>query len=385
MCPITLTTTSLPGIERVASGKVRDVYSVGDDLLIVATDRISAFDCILPQGIPGKGRVLTQMSLFWFDFLRGVVPNHVITADVECITPPTCSAYRDQLEGRSMLVKRCRMEPIECVARGYVSGSGWKDYKKTGAICGIPLPAGLLESDKLPEPIFTPATKAESGHDENISFEAAAQIIGRQTAALLRDLTLRIYSKAAEYAESRGIILADTKFEFGWTFGRMQICCSPTKYSRPIRPASGRATNTRPADRRNPSTSSSCATISKRSTGTNNRPRLPCPQDVIDKTAEKYREAYTRLTGEHVCELARLRSARHPARLRRDERAQGLLARNHRPRRGAFRAGAGDVVLRARRVVSDSVREFPARGESDRVPAGRICRAALRRYARDGS
>ena len=194
--PQVLTTTHLPGIERVASGKVRDVYSVGDDLLIVATDRISAFDCILPQGIPDKGRILTQMSLFWFDFLRDTVPNHLITADVDAY-PADLHPFRDQLEGRSMLVRRCRMEPIECVARGYVSGSGWKDYKRTGAICGIPLPPGLRESDKLPEPIFTPATKAESGHDENISFDDAAKVVGRQTAALLRDLTLRIYSKAS--------------------------------------------------------------------------------------------------------------------------------------------------------------------------------------------
>src|ERR1700744_1643791 len=162
--------TSLPGIDRVGSGNVRDVYSIGDDLLIVATDRISAFDCILPQGIPGKGRVLTQMSLFWFDLLRDIVPNHLITADVDAY-PSALAPFRDHIEGRSMLVKRCRMEPVECVARGYVSGSGWKDYKRIGAICGIPLPTGLHESDKLPLPIFTPASKAETGHDENISFE----------------------------------------------------------------------------------------------------------------------------------------------------------------------------------------------------------------------
>ncbi len=167
-----ITTTDLPGIELVARGKVRDVYSVDSNLLIVATDRISAFDCILPQGIPGKGRVLTSMSLFWFDLLSSVIPNHLISADVNAF-PARLKPYRDQLEGRSMLVKRCRMEPVECVARGYVSGSGWKDYKNTGAICGIQLPAGLVESDKLPEPIFTPATKAETGHDENISFESA--------------------------------------------------------------------------------------------------------------------------------------------------------------------------------------------------------------------
>ena len=209
--PSVITSTDLPGIERVAQGKVRDVYAVGGDLLIVATDRISAFDCILPQGIPGKGRVLTQMSIFWFEFLKDLVPNHLIATDVSDFPAPL-REFRDQLEGRSMLVKRCRMEPIECVARGYVSGSGWKDYKRTGAICGIPLPAGLRESDKLPQPIFTPASKAETGHDENISFDEAASAVGTVTAELLRSLTLRIYAAAAEHAESRGIILADTKF-----------------------------------------------------------------------------------------------------------------------------------------------------------------------------
>src|SRR5580658_5479929 len=174
---------------------------LGDPLLIVTTDRISAFDCILPQGIPGKGQVLTEMSLFWFEMLNSVIPNHLISAEVNDFPAPL-QQYRDQLEGRSMLVKRCRMEPVECVARGYISGSGWKDYKSSGAICGIQLPAGLLESDKLPEPIFTPATKAETGHDENISFETATKLIGRQTSALLRELTLLIYQKASVYAET---------------------------------------------------------------------------------------------------------------------------------------------------------------------------------------
>ncbi len=174
-----ITSTDLPGVERVAQGKVRDVYAVGGDLLIVATDRISAFDCILPQGIPGKGRVLTQMSIFWFEFLKDVVPNHLIATDVADFPAPL-REFRDQLEGRSMLVKRCRMEPVECVARGYVSGSGWKDYKRTGAICGIPLPAGLRESNRLPQPIFTPASKAATGHDENISFDEAASAVGRR-------------------------------------------------------------------------------------------------------------------------------------------------------------------------------------------------------------
>lgn len=296
-----LTTTSLPGIERVASGKVRDVYSVGPnllggDLLIIATDRISAFDCILPQGIPGKGRVLTQLSLFWFDLLRGVIPNHLITADVDAF-PPQLLAWRDQLEGRSMLVKRCRMEPIECVARGYVSGSGWKDYRRTGAICGIPLPDGLRESDQLAEPIFTPATKAESGHDENISFEAAESLIGRQTAALLRDVTLRIYDKASAYAESRGIIIADTKFEFGWHNGALLLA------DEVLTPDSSRFWPRGEYRPGGPQKSFDKQFVRDylETLDWNKQPPAPSlPPDVIEKTAAKYREAYTCLTGHQL-------------------------------------------------------------------------------------
>lgn len=295
----TLTTTSLPGIERVASGKVRDVYSVGHDLLIVATDRISAFDCILPQGIPGKGRILTQMSLFWFDLLHGIVPNHVITADVHAY-PAELLPYRDQLEGRSMLVKRCRMEPIECVARGYISGSGWKDYRRTGAICGIPLPAGLLESDQLPEPIFTPATKAASGHDENISLEQAEKIIGRQTALLLSDLTLRVYRKAADYAYSRGIILADTKFEFGWSVSGGHTAGELLLADEVLTPDSSRfwlRAEYSPG-RAQKSFDKQFVRDYLETLDWNKQPPAPSlPQEVVDKTAEKYRDAYTRLTG----------------------------------------------------------------------------------------
>src|SRR6202163_398448 len=197
-----------------ARGKVRDVYEDGDRLLIVATDRISAFDYILPTGIPDKGRVLTQLSVFWFDFLREVTPTHFLTARLEDY-PAALGPFRDQLEGRSMLVRRARMVDIECVARGYLSGSGWKEYRQEGTVCGIKLPAGLRESDRLPEPIFTPATKAQTGHDENISFARMAELIGADLARRLRDLTLEIYGRAARYAESRGIIIADTKFEFG--------------------------------------------------------------------------------------------------------------------------------------------------------------------------
>ena len=288
-----LTTTSLPGIERVASGKVRDVYKIADDLLIIATDRISAFDCILPQGIPEKGRVLTQMSLFWFDLLRAVIPNHLITADVDAF-PPQLLAYRDQLEGRSMLVKRCRMEPIECVARGYVSGSGWKDYRRTGAICGITLPGGLRESDRLPEPIFTPATKAESGHDDNISFEAAESLIGRQTAALLRDITLRIYDRASVYAESRGIVIADTKFEFGWHNGALLLA------DEVLTPDSSRFWPRGEYSPGGPQKSYDKQFVRDylETLDWNKQPPAPpLPPDIIGKTAAKYREAYTLLTG----------------------------------------------------------------------------------------
>lgn len=290
----TITTTHLPGIERIATGKVRDVYRVGEHLLIVATDRISAFDCILPQGIPGKGRLLTQMSLFWFDFLRGVVPNHLVATDVDAY-PAQLHPFRDQLEGRSMLVEKCRMEPVECVARGYISGSGWKDYKAAGAICGIPLPAGLIESDKLPTPIFTPATKAETGHDENIPFETAERLIGRQTAALLRDLTLRIYSKASDYAETRGIILADTKFEFGWSSSGQLLLADEV-----LTPDSSRFWLRDVYSPGGPQKSFDKQFVRDylETLDWNKQPPAPpLPQDVIDKTAEKYHDAYTRLTG----------------------------------------------------------------------------------------
>jgi phosphoribosylaminoimidazole-succinocarboxamide synthase len=204
--------TKFAGISPAARGKVRDIYDAGDKLLIVATDRLSAFDVILPTPIPDKGRVLTQLSLFWFELLRDVIPNHVLSATE---FPAPFDAYREELAGRSMLVRKTAPLPIECVVRGYVSGSGWKDYKATGKICGIALPNGLRESDRLPEPIFTPATKAATGHDENISFERAAALIGDERARQVRDVSLEIYRRAAAYAEPRGILLADTKFEFG--------------------------------------------------------------------------------------------------------------------------------------------------------------------------
>ncbi|HSZ55705.1 MAG TPA: phosphoribosylaminoimidazolesuccinocarboxamide synthase [Tepidisphaeraceae bacterium] len=199
----------------VRRGKVRDVYDLGEALLIVATDRISAFDCIMPNGIPDKGKILTALSLFWFGRLSALdIPNHLIETDVERF-PQALQPYRGQLAGRSMLVKKASVLPIECVARGYLAGSGWKEYQKTGSVCGIKLPPGLRQCDKLPEPIFTPATKEESGHDINIGFEQTAERVGRSVAERLREMTLRIYAWAADYAASRGVIIADTKFEFG--------------------------------------------------------------------------------------------------------------------------------------------------------------------------
>jgi phosphoribosylaminoimidazole-succinocarboxamide synthase len=288
-----ITSTSLAGFERVASGKVRDIYRVGDDLLIVATDRISAFDCILPQGIPDKGRVLTKMSLFWFDYLRDVVPNHLITANVDEY-PESLRAFRPQIDGRSMLVKRCRMEPVECVARGYLSGSGWKDYRATGAICGIPLPPGLREGDRLPEPLFTPATKAETGHDENVPFDSVVKTVGAKTAAALRDLTLRIYSRAAQHAEACGIILADTKFEFGWYEGALLLA------DEALTPDSSRYW---PRDEYKPggpqkSFDKQFVRDYLETLDWNKQPPAPpLPPDVIEKTANKYREAYRRIAG----------------------------------------------------------------------------------------
>jgi phosphoribosylaminoimidazole-succinocarboxamide synthase len=209
--------TELADLHLHARGKVRDLYAAGEFLLMVATDRISAFDHVLGSGIPGKGQVLTQLSLFWFDFLADIVPNHLITADVAKY-PPDVAMHADELRGRSMLVAKAQMFPVECVVRGYISGSGWKDYQATGKICGIALPAGLRESEKLPDPIFTPASKSLDGeHDVNISFDEMAARIGRQSAETLRGLSLAIYTKAADYAETRGLILADTKFEFGRT------------------------------------------------------------------------------------------------------------------------------------------------------------------------
>lgn len=210
--------TQFAGLTPAARGKVRDIYDLGDQLLIVATDRLSAFDVILPTPIPDKGRVLTQLSLFWFDLLRDVIPNHVLSATE---FPAPFNGYTEDLAGRSMVVRKTQPLPIECVVRGYVSGSGWKDYLATGAICGIKLPTGLQESERLQAPIFTPATKAAAGHDENISFEQAAGLIGAELAERVRAVSIDLYQRAAAYAEPRGVLLADTKFEFGLLHGEL--------------------------------------------------------------------------------------------------------------------------------------------------------------------
>ncbi len=207
--------TELEGLNLLNRGKVRDIYEINDSLLIVATDRISAFDVVIPTPIPKKGIVLTQLSLFWFEFLKDICPNHLITADVDKM-PNECKAYKDILSRRSMLVKKAKVLPVECIVRGYISGSGWKSYKSSGTICGIKLPSGLMESDKLPEPIFTPSTKAEAGmHDENISFEKMKDIIGSSLAQKVKEISLNLYKTASDYALDQGIIIADTKFEFG--------------------------------------------------------------------------------------------------------------------------------------------------------------------------
>jgi phosphoribosylaminoimidazole-succinocarboxamide synthase len=288
--------TNLPGVQRHGRGKVRDVYSVDDRLLIVATDRISAFDYILATGIPDKGKVLTQLSIFWFDFLRDLTPTHFLSALVDDYPPPLHD-FRDQLEGRSMLVKRANMIEIECVARGYLAGSGWKEYRQHGTVCGIPLPAGLRESDKLPEPIFTPATKAQSGHDENVSFAHVASLIGEPLAARLRDLTLRIYDKAARYAETRGILIADTKFEFGFV-GEDLVLGDEV-----LTPDSSRFW---PAESYKPggpqfSFDKQFVRDYLESIHWNKQPPAPAlPEEVAAKTSEKYRQAYRVLTGREL-------------------------------------------------------------------------------------
>ena len=286
--------TNFAGISPAARGKVRDIYDAGDKLLIVATDRLSAFDVILPTPIPDKGRVLTQLSLFWFDLLRDVVPNHVVSGTE---LPAAFDAYREELAGRSMLVRKTEPLPIECVVRGYVSGSGWKDYQATGKICGIALPAGLRESNRLPEPIFTPATKAATGHDENISFERAASLVGNERARRVREISLEIYRRAAAYAEPRGILLADTKFEFGLLKNEL------IWIDEALTPDSSRfwpAAQYRPGGPQ-PSFDKQFVRDYLESIHWPKTPPGPeLPQEVVSATRGKYREAYRILTGREL-------------------------------------------------------------------------------------
>jgi phosphoribosylaminoimidazole-succinocarboxamide synthase len=287
--------------ELHARGKVRDIYEAGDDLLMVASDRISAFDVILPTEIPDKGRVLTGLSLFWFERTASMVPNHVLTTSVDEF-PKEFAEHREELAGRAMLVKRAQVVPIECVARGYLSGSGWKEYQRSGAVCGIELPSGLVESDRLPEPIFTPATKATEGHDENISLEQAADIVGEGLAQKLKELTLGLYEFAADLARERGIILADTKFEFGFAGGELILV------DEVLTPDSSRfwpADLYRPGGGQ-PSFDKQYVRDWLDESGWDHEPPPPeLPVAVVGQTAVRYREAYERITGEQFDQYLR--------------------------------------------------------------------------------
>ena len=289
--------TNLGNTPLIGRGKVRDLYAINDALLLVATDRISAFDHVLGTGIPGKGKILTQISLFWFEMMAEIVRNHLITAEVREF-PDALKPYSDQLEGRSMLVKRAKMFPVECVARGYLAGSGWKDYKATGALCGIPLPSGLQDGSRLPEPIFTPSTKSQDGsHDENISYAGVEKTIGASDAAELRQLTLAIYAKAAAHAESRGLILADTKFEFGRTSDGIILA------DEVLTPDSSRfwdGSAWKPGGAQ-PSFDKQFVRDYLESIHWNKQAPAPSlPEDVAKRTQAKYVEAFRLLTGRHL-------------------------------------------------------------------------------------
>jgi phosphoribosylaminoimidazole-succinocarboxamide synthase len=285
--------THLDGLTLARRGKVRDVYDLGEHLLIVATDRISAFDYVLGSGIPDKGKVLTQLSAFWFDHLGDLVPHHCVAVDVDAF-PAVTRPHREILRGRSMLVKKTAPLPVECVARGYLSGSGWKDYQRTGAVCGVALPAGLRESDRLPAAIFTPATKAESGHDENISAAQAAEIVGPDLARRLRDLTLQIYDRGVEHGTECGIIIADTKFEFGLAGDALLLI------DEVLTPDSSRFW---PKDQYTPgqpqvSFDKQFVRDHLEAIGWNKQPPVPSlPGEVVARTRDKYLEAYRRITG----------------------------------------------------------------------------------------
>ncbi|HEY6293502.1 MAG TPA: phosphoribosylaminoimidazolesuccinocarboxamide synthase [Terriglobia bacterium] len=295
MLQAALRESSLPNLKLFSRGKVRDVYEAGQDhLVVVATDRISAFDVVMEEGIPDKGGVLNQISRFWFDLLKGFVKSHFITADVD-LYPAEFRQYASQIAGRSMLVLKARPFPIECIVRGYLAGSGWKDYRSTGAVCGIRLPAGLQESAKIDPPIFTPSTKATSGHDENITWEETVSRIGPAAAETLRTKSLAVYERARDYAESRGIMIADTKFEWGVVGGEIVLIDEVlTPDSSRFWPRYGYEPG-----KAQPSFDKQFVRDYLESTGWNKQPPPPpLPPDVVRKTSEKYREAYHRLTGQ---------------------------------------------------------------------------------------
>jgi len=286
--------TQFAGLTPAARGKVRDIYDLGDKLLIVATDRLSAFDVILPTPIPDKGRVLTQLSLFWFNLLKDVIPNHILSPTE---FPAPFDRFKDELAGRSMVVRKTQPLPIECVVRGYVSGSAWKDYRTTGRICGIPLPSGLCESDRLPEPLFTPATKAVSGHDENISFEQAASLVSKDLAEKVRATSLELYGRAAAYAEPRGIILADTKFEFGLLHDEL------IWIDEALTPDSSRfwpAAHYSPGGSQSSFDKQFVRDYLERMQWPKTPPGPELPPEVVEATRAKYREAYRILAGREL-------------------------------------------------------------------------------------
>lgn len=291
-----LQVTNLPDIPLYARGKVRDVYDLGANLLIVATDRISAFDCVLPTPIPGKGRILAQMSLFWFSMMDDIVPNHLVTGEVDEY-PARLHQYADQLEGRSMLVRKAKRVDIECVVRGYLSGSGWRDYRKTGMVCGHRLPEDLRESDRLPESIFTPATKADSGHDINITRDRMAELAGDDVARELERLSLAVYNRGRAYAESRGIIIADTKFEFGWIDNKLALI------DEIMSPDSSRFWPVAKYQPGRPQESYDKQFVRDYLDGLDwdkTPPAPPLPPEIVERTLAKYQEAYRQLVLEQT-------------------------------------------------------------------------------------
>ena len=287
------TEVNLPDHHLVGRGKVRDNYEIGDHLLIIATDRISAFDYVLASGIPNKGRILTQMSLFWFERIADIVPHHLVTADVEEF-PADLQPYADLLAGRSMLVKKAEVFPVECVVRGYLAGSGWKEYQRSQSVCGIRLPSGLPESARLEEPLFTPATKATTGHDENISFERMVDVVGKDTAERLRDISLAIYCKARDYAASKGFIIADTKFEFGACQGDIILV------DEVLTPDSSRfwpASDYQPGKPQQPFDKQFVRNYLEEIQWNKKPPAPKLPDWVVEATSRKYLDAFERLTG----------------------------------------------------------------------------------------